>query len=295
MRIHHFISSLVLVVLLTGSSVYGKVMPVEFDLGRNRLIAAMLRSQLSAQHFGHRSFDEQMSRKAYKLYLNQLDPKKQFLLASDVAQLDQFADKIDDEISNGHISLPDVGMKLLNKRVKKVDALIKEVMAAGFSPNKKDYFQTDSDKLAPAVDRAELKDRWRRSLKMEVLESYLDTVDKENKKREKEGKSLLDAASEEIHQELWAEARKTVQKKTDAYLERLLKVTRQEHYNRYFDAVARSFDPHTNYMAPTSKEDFDIHMSGSLEGIGALLREEDGHIKVVRIIPGSAAEAQGQL
>jgi len=44
-----------------------------------------------------------------------------------------------------------------------------------------------------------------------------------------------------------------------------------------------------------SKEDFDIHMSGSLEGIGALLREEDGMIKVVRVIPGSAAERQGQL
>jgi carboxyl-terminal processing protease len=48
-------------------------------------------------------------------------------------------------------------------------------------------------------------------------------------------------------------------------------------------------------MAPTSKEDFDIQMSGSLEGIGALLREDDGMIKVVRIIPGSAAEKQGQL
>lgn len=295
MRIHRFISSLVLVVMLASSSAYGKVMPVEFDRGRNRLIAAMLRSQLSAQHFGHRAFDEQMSRKAYKLYLKQLDPKKQFLLASDVEQLDKFADKIDDEISNGRISLPDEGMKLLNKRVKEVDSLINKIMAAGFSPNKKDYLETDSDKLSPAADRAELKDRWRRSLKMEVLDSYLDAVDKENKKREKKGEPLLDAASEEIHQELWAEARKTVQKKTHAYLERLLKVTRQEHYNRYFDAVARSFDPHTNYMAPTSKEDFDIHMSGSLEGIGALLREDDGHIKVVRIIPGSAAEAQGQL
>uniref|UniRef100_UPI0040569192 carboxy terminal-processing peptidase n=1 Tax=Candidatus Electrothrix sp. TaxID=2170559 RepID=UPI0040569192 len=296
MRIHRFISSLVLVVILTGSAAYGKVMPVEFDRGRNRLIAAMLRSQLSAQHFGHRSFDEQMSKKAYKLYLNQLDPKKQFLLASDVAQLETFADKIDDEISNGNIALPDVGMELLNKRVKKVEALIKEVMAAGFSPDKKDYIQTDSDKLAPAVDRAELRDRWRRSLKMEVLDSYLDAVDKENKKQKKEGKKSADIDyKQEVDKELWAEALQKVQKKTDAYLERLLKVTRQEHYNRYFDAVARSFDPHTNYMAPTSKEDFDIHMSGSLEGIGALLREDDGHIKVVRIIPGSAAEAQGQL
>ena len=56
-----------------------------------------------------------------------------------------------------------------------------------------------------------------------------------------------------------------------------------------------SLDPHSDYMAPTSKEDFDIQMSGSLEGIGALLREDEGLIKVIRIIPGSAAEKQGQL
>ncbi|MCL1979612.1 MAG: carboxy terminal-processing peptidase, partial [Proteobacteria bacterium] len=71
--------------------------------------------------------------------------------------------------------------------------------------------------------------------------------------------------------------------------------SRQDHYDRYFDAVARAFDPHTDYMPPTSKEDFDIQMSGSLEGIGALLREDEGLIKVVRIIPGSAAEKQGKL
>ncbi len=295
MRIHNFVCSLFLVVVLTGSSVHGKVMPVEFDLGRNRLIAAMLRSQLVAQHFGHKSFNEQMSREAYKLYLTQLDPKKQFLLAKDVKLLDQYADTIDDEIDDGRFYLPDAGMKLLNKRVEQVAVLIDEIMKTGFSPNKKDFLETDPDKLVAPADRAELKDRWRRSLKMEVLDSYLAAVEKENKQREKEGKPLLNPEKEQVDQGLWAEARKQVRKKTDAYLARLHKVTRQEHYNRYFDAIARSFDPHTNYMAPTSKEDFDIHMSGSLEGIGALLREDDGHIKVVRVIPGSAAEAQGQL
>jgi carboxyl-terminal processing protease len=48
-------------------------------------------------------------------------------------------------------------------------------------------------------------------------------------------------------------------------------------------------------MPPDRKEDFDIHMRGSLEGIGALLREEYGLIKVVRIIPGSASAKEGRL
>jgi carboxyl-terminal processing protease len=130
---------------------------------------------------------------------------------------------------------------------------------------------------------------------MEVLDSYHDKLEKEKKTRKKEVKTMLNIQHGQVDKTIWATAMQKVRKKTNNYLNRLKKVTRQEHYNRYFDVIARSFDPHTNYMAPTSKEDFDIHMSGSLEGIGALLREDDGHIKVVRIIPGSAAETQGQL
>ncbi|XOF34898.1 MAG: carboxy terminal-processing peptidase [Candidatus Electrothrix sp. YB6] len=295
MRIQRLLFSVLFVFLLSGSFVYGKAMPVEFDLDRNRLIAAMLRSQLSVQHFAHHPFDEEMSKKAYDLYLRQLDPKRQFLLAEDIRYLDQFADKIDDEIQSGQIVLPDAGMKLLNKRADEVAGVVKNIMDTGFSPQRKDYLETDPDKLTAPADFTELQDRWRRSLKLEVLDSYLDEVEKENKKREEAKKPQLEVEGGKIDEKLWASAMKEVGKKTENYLNRLQRVTRQEHYNRYFDAVARAFDPHTTYMPPTSKEDFDIHMTGKLEGIGALLREDDGHIKVVRIIPGSAAEAQGQL
>jgi carboxyl-terminal processing protease len=71
--------------------------------------------------------------------------------------------------------------------------------------------------------------------------------------------------------------------------------TVQDQYDRYLNAFARAFDPHTGYMPPQSKEDFDISMRGSLEGIGATLRDDEGVIKVVKVIPGSAAARQGQL
>ena len=281
--------------LLIVSMASAKVMPVEFDTGRNRLIAYMLSNQLPARHFGHESLDEKQSQAAFELYLRQLDPRKRFLLKSDAEQLNAFATRIGDELQQGHIILPDVGMQILNERVKEVQGLVDQIMDAGFKPNRKEYIETDAKKLTYSVDTAELKDRWRRSLKMDVLDTYLSEIEKKNKELKKEGKPLLDEGSEHLNAEIWAEAMKKVRKRTHNYLHRLLQLSRQEHYNRYFDAVARSFDPHTNYMAPTSKEDFDIHMSGSLEGIGALLREDDGHIKVVRIIPGSAAELQGQL
>ena len=56
-----------------------------------------------------------------------------------------------------------------------------------------------------------------------------------------------------------------------------------------------AFDPHTDYLPPSQKEEFDIQMRGNLEGIGALLREENGFIKVVSIIPGSPSAKQGML
>jgi carboxyl-terminal processing protease len=61
------------------------------------------------------------------------------------------------------------------------------------------------------------------------------------------------------------------------------------------NAVASSLDPHTNYLPPADKANFDIRMSGSLEGIGALLRERDDYVEVVEIVPGGASWRQGKL
>ena len=63
----------------------------------------------------------------------------------------------------------------------------------------------------------------------------------------------------------------------------------------YLSSLARIYDPHSAYMAPTTEEDFDINMSLSLEGIGAVLTTEEGYVKVVRIIPGGPADQDGQL
>lgn len=296
MRLHRFLlGGIVLVALFFGASIHGKVMPTEFDAGRNRLIGYMLSQQLQRQHFSRKPFDKQMSKAAYTLYLKQLDPRKLLLLAEDIRQLDAFAEKIQEELSSGRILLPDAGMALLNQRAGEVSRLADQLLDAGFDSNRIEYLQTDPEKTDYPANAEELRERWRRALKLDVTDTYLEEIDQENKKREAAKLPLINPESAEIDQQLWAAAVEKVRKKTRRFLERLQKTDRQEHYSRYFDTIARSFDPHTSYMPPTSKEDFDIHMRGTLEGIGALLKEDDGQIKVVSIIPGSPAEAQGQL
>ncbi len=297
MRIHCFRNCFILGLMATVfvSTGHATAMPQEFDSGRNRLITYILTHQLPREHFAHKPFDEELSTAAYDLYLRQLDPRKRFLTVKDLEKLDKFANRIDDEFLEGRITLPDTGMKLLAQRVLEMQTLVDEIIDAGFDPNRKDFLETDPKKMEPPADKKELKDRWRRSIKLDVLETYLSEIKKQNKELEKEGKPALSIESGTVDKATWDIALTKVRKRTHQYLHRLEQVTRQEHYDRFYDAVARAYDPHTGYMAPTSKEDFDIHMSGSLEGIGALLREDDGHIKVVRIIPGSAAEQQGQL
>ncbi len=65
--------------------------------------------------------------------------------------------------------------------------------------------------------------------------------------------------------------------------------------DRFFNAEPGPMIRILSTCRPPARRISISNMRGSLEGIGALLREEDGYIKVVRIIPGSAAERQGQL
>lgn len=259
----------------------------DFDLNRSRLLSFVLRQQLVSHHYSHKALDDELSLAAFDLYLKQLDFQKRFLLKEDVIRLRGFERQIDDEISTSRIELPLVAAELMDKRVRQVQQMVPEILAAGFDFTLDETIETDPEKLLFAKNAKELRERWRKTLKLQVINRLLALEEDEQAKPEGEERrdtdTLIQAAIERVAAN------------QEHLFVRMLEETRQEHIDRYFNAVARAFDPHSNYLPPTSKEDFDISMRGSLEGIGATLREDEGFIKVVRIIPGSAAYRQGQL
>ncbi len=264
---------------------------VEFDQKKNRLIGYMLYKQLPAVHYSNKRLDNALSKAAFVLYLKQLDYQKRFLLQEDVNKLSRLQLEIDDNLENGNIVLPKLGYQLLSDRLLQAERLAKKVMATGFDVKKEEYFETDPDKLAYAANEKELEDRWRKILKARVISRYLDLLEDDTHGN---GESVL-LSGQTLNKKLWDEAVEKVRKAVDQLFIRLHRETLQDHYDRFFSSLARAFDPHTSYMPPAGKEDFDIHMRGSLEGIGAMLREEDGYIKVVRIMAGSASARQGML
>jgi carboxyl-terminal processing protease len=259
----------------------------EFDQNRARLLTYVLKRQVE-NHFSGKALDDELSRAAFSLYLKQLDYQKRMLLAAEVNQLRVFEDRIDDEVRSGRVVLAPLAFRLLGNSIERSEKIVDEILAEPFSFKVKEDYETDPEKLDFCQTKAELTERWRRELKYRTLTRYLGL--------------LADAgiedplkASAQQQRETEAKAREKVLKQFHDYFERSRKETLKDHYDRYLNAFARAFDPHTTYMPPQSKEDFDISMRGSLEGIGATLREEDSYIKVVKIIPGSASARQGQL
>jgi carboxyl-terminal processing protease len=263
-----------------------------YDYNRARLLAYVLRHDLETFHFAHKKFDNKLSEDAFTLFLKQLDYQKRFLLQEDVKKLRVYSDHIDDEIKTAHIELPDAAAKIMEKRAADVQAMVKEILSKDFDFSKKETVQTDPEKIDYCKDENELRERWRKMLKLQVLTAYLNLQEEEAQSAKTDGKT---EPAKTAPGKLQGEAREKVMKSYGTLFNRTLHETEREHFDRYFTAITHAFDPHTDYMPPITKEDFDISMKGSLEGIGATLQEDDGYIKVSSVVPGGPAALQGQL
>ena len=70
----------------------------------------------------------------------------------------------------------------------------------------------------------------------------------------------------------------------------------EEIANYFLSAVARAYDPHTDYMSFREMSRFKDGMKNELVGIGALLQgEEDGATKIMGIVVGGPADREGTL
>jgi carboxyl-terminal processing protease len=135
----------------------------------------------------------------------------------------------------------------------------------------------------------------RRELKREVLAWMYRASSQEVPKAVDGTNDGPESAGAKTDAELEAEARDQLIKRYRARFDRLSKQTSEDDVEQFLNAFVHVYDPHTGYLSPYRKENLDIRMSGSLEGIGALLRMEEGLVKVQRIVPGSASWRQGQL
>ncbi|AYA37151.1 tail-specific protease [Hymenobacter oligotrophus] len=257
---------------------------------------------LALAHVQPTQLDDELSRRVYALYLKRLDGSKKFLLQPDVKQLEAYEKLIDNEIKQGKHAFLDLSTKLIDQRTREAQLLYRELLSTPFEFTANETFETDSDKLGYPADEAARRDMWRRLLKYQTMVRVAEMMDEQDRQQTKSLASTKAEPSGAVISkpvrtpaQMEAEARKQVLKYYDERFQDLLQTDEADRLAEFANTVANTFDPHSEYFAPQDKTNFDLAVTGRLEGTGAQLSERDGQIVVAYIVPGSAAYRQGEL
>ena len=259
---------------------------------KEQIITQLMMNSLANWHYTLKPINDQFSRQVFTLYLKNLDYNKRFLLRSDLENLQQFELQIDNQLNQGKQDFFNTAVNLFNKRIIEVQALTKELLANPFDLTQAESLEIDPEKRNYAKDPAELRDLWRKLLKLQILERYSEILANQEKES---GTKLSLAEKQELKPKIEAQAREEVAHNLNRSLQRILQESRESRFERYLNAIASSYDPHSEYFSPQGKEDFDIHLAGTLEGIGVMIGEDGDYIKVESIVPGGPAWRNKQL
>lgn len=229
---------------------------------------------LESRHYLKQKLDDKLSAELLDNYLKSLDPARMFLLQSDIDNFARYRTKLDDTLSEGNLEPAFTMFKTYHSRLKqRLEKLLADlptsIAAMDFTKNEFVDLNRDKNPTWPK-SQAEADELWRLHVKSTVL-----------------GLRLAGKKNEDII--------KLLDKRYRNQLNRATQITGDDVFQMYMNALAALYDPHTNYFSPRTSENFNINMSLKLEGIGAVLQQEDEHTKVMRVLPASPADKQGEL
>ncbi|MGZ3787170.1 MAG: carboxy terminal-processing peptidase [Bacteriovorax sp.] len=271
------------------------------DSRREKLIGNILKNALETYHYRALKINDEVSQKAFTQYLKKIDGSKQFLTKGDIKELEAYQFSMDDEMMTGDYTLIEKSLDIFKKRTALAESVRKEAFKKQFDFNGNEKVEADPEKKDWAKDDTALKENWKLVFKQATLNKYLSLIDEQserpsklNKKPAKNQKKLP-PAKKLTDAEMRAKAHDSVSKRFQKIFERLAKQDRDDQLDNFYNSVTAVYDPHTTYLPAKKKEDFDIDITGKLEGIGAVLQEDGSYIKVVQIVPGGPAWRQKDL
>src|SRR5436190_6993231 len=234
-------------------------------------VAASVGRLLEEGHYTHQPLNDEISRKFLRTYLEILDFSHLFFTQQDVDMLTaKYATSLDDDVLLGNLKpayeIYDLYAKRVDARVAKIKDLLKE--PPDFK--KDETIELNRQKAPWPKDDADADGIWRGRIASELLQEKLSEHPIEP------GPQLVarryDRLARSVHEE-----------------------DREEQMKLFLDALAQTYDPHSEYLSKADLKNFSINMGLSLVGIGAMLRTEDGYAKIESLVPGGPAQVDGRL
>ncbi|MCH5598717.1 carboxy terminal-processing peptidase [Niabella ginsengisoli] len=246
----------------------------------------MVAKLLSQGHYDPKAINDEFSEKVFNKFLEDLDPKKNIFLKSDVDSLAKLYSKsIDDELNGAPVASFIGVSKVFDQRIAESVQWKNALLEKPFDFTIDETAELNGKKLLYPANQQERKDRWRKMLKYYALERYVDL---------QEAKGSL--KSDKNNTQLEKEAREKIDTMMTRMFDRYkVKFTEEDKFNLFVDNITTAMDPHTEFFPPADKRYFDEELSGSFFGIGAGLQYSEGVVKIISINAGSPAAKSGQL
>ena len=220
---------------------------------------------LGRYHYRKVDLNDEFSATIFNNFLDSLDSSKSYFLATDIARFDKYRFTLDDALRANNLlpaySIFSTYQKRVNERIEYALLLIEKEF--DFSKDETFVIERKNSKWPVTIEQQ--NDLWRKRIKNDVLSLV-----------------LADKKEDEI--------KKTLVKRYSSVLKRTKQLDENDIFQLYINSYATAIDPHTSYLSPRSFDNFEIRMSLSLEGIGALLRTDGDNTVVERIIPGGPAD-----
>jgi carboxyl-terminal processing protease len=272
----------------------------EPDAGKIAFVTAYMLEKL--EYMQH-SFDPEISQRVFDAYLSSLDPQHLHFLQTDITEFAGYRTNLN-KFTMRRNGVADTKpayeifyryMERLKQHVAYVDELLK---TEKFDFTAQDRVMLNRHDLPYPKNLDDAKNVWRQRLRYEYL---MEKISRETLKtnattaaasQKLTGTNMVAATNlaekagppktmrEEIVETLSKNYHRSVKmfQENDSY----------DVLNRYLESLARAYDPHSDYQGKDDYDDFAMMMNLSLQGIGAVLRSEDGYCKIEELMNGPA-------
>jgi carboxyl-terminal processing protease len=267
-------SFLALLAVTAGLLLIPAPLPAEpkLDTQKDPLVSRMVCEFLRRGHLSRPEIGDEISRRLFRRFIKDLDAGKLYFLKSDIDEFKKEETDLDDQLLKGDLGFAYKVYERLVQRMEERQKLIKELVAADHDYTVKEYLDTDFDKMEPPANDDEVRERWRKRIKADLLQQRV-------------GQKPVPEA----------EAKDKVLTRYRSVLKRYKQMDNADLLELYLYHLTTSVDPHSTYMSPNTLDDFSIAMRLNLDGIGAVLKSENGQTIVEEVVPGGAAAKEGHL
>ena len=247
---------------------------------KDKLLVDLVSYVLDKLHYDPKIVNDDFSIKVYDEFIEAIDSQKRFLLESDIEMLSQYRLLIDDQINSSDITFFNTAYEVLINRISEVEGFYEEILNEPFNFNIDEEISLDYQNLNYATNLNDLKNLWRKRLKLSALDAYA------SKKEINDDKSDLEKNQTKTDEEIENESRSSIKDNLKDFFQFNSELERSDWFSIYLNSIVTQYDPHTTYLAPEAKEVFDQNISGKFQGIGARLSKTKQQVEIVEIIIG---------